>query len=158
MNPHALRRQGLSLLRLPISPRSDNSKMVGLEGVEPTRLSTTGPKPVAAANYATDRWSERWESNPHGARRQALNLLCIPIPPRSDVSTIWVRASESNRLSPAYETGMVYVSVPLARIIYVWYWRRDLNSRHTRCKRAVLPLNYSSINRCYSIVKSIHDA
>ena len=99
------------------------------------------------------KWSERWGSNPHGARRQALNLLCIPIPPRSDIPTIWVRASESNRLSPAYETGMVYVSVPLARIIYVWYWRRDLNSRHTRCKRAVLPLNYSSINRCYSIVK-----
>ena len=41
-------------------------KLVGLEGVEPTRQKTTASKTVAAASYATDRnWSERGESNSH---------------------------------------------------------------------------------------------
>lgn len=61
------------------------SRLVGKEGVEPSRPKTPGFESGAATNYATSplTWWERRDSNPHARKHRVLNPTRLPITPLS---------------------------------------------------------------------------
>ena len=109
-NPHALRRQHLKLVRLPISPSGqlsigNNSFAINVavnpETIPhyrlPLALAPVFPAyPLSASRVKT--WCPGWDSNPHTFRQRGLRPSRLPIPPPG-LSTLIVKERYVNYTS-----------------------------------------------------------